>query len=78
MWDHKMGTHKDIDGQYHLAKAIWRLKAELQLLIEADRKRESVRAAILDQRPEWAHADDCPTWQSGPCNCRNQKWTDIE
>jgi hypothetical protein len=100
LWDHKMGTHKDIDGQYHLAKAIWRLKAELQLLIEADRKRESVRAAIADQRPEWvhtndcgggiykwtgidqqpewAHANDCPTWQSGPCNCRNQKWTDIE
>lgn len=36
MWDHKMGTKKDIDGQYHLAKAIWRLKAELQLTIEAD------------------------------------------
>jgi hypothetical protein len=38
MWDHKRGTVKDIDGQYHLAKAIWRLKAELQLQIEADRR----------------------------------------
>jgi hypothetical protein len=38
LWDHKMGVAKDIDGQYHLAKAIWRLKAELQLLIEKDRR----------------------------------------
>ena len=37
LWDHKAGATKDIDGQYHLAKAIWRLKAELQLLIEKDR-----------------------------------------
>lgn len=29
---------KDTDGQYHLAKAIWRLKAELQLVIEAERR----------------------------------------
>ena len=40
VWDHKRGTVKDIDGQYHLAKAIWRLKAELQLQIEADRRAE--------------------------------------
>lgn len=36
LWDHKMGIKKDTDGQYHLAKAIWRLKAELQLTIEKD------------------------------------------
>ena len=36
MWDHKRGTVKDTDGTYHLAKAIWRLKAELQLQIEKD------------------------------------------
>lgn len=36
LWDHKMGITKDTDGQYHLAKAIWRLKAELQLTIEAE------------------------------------------
>jgi hypothetical protein len=36
MWDHGRGTVKDIDGQYHLAKAIWRLSAELQLQIERD------------------------------------------
>ena len=37
MLDHKK-SHRDTDGQYHLAKAIWRLKAELQLVIEAERK----------------------------------------
>lgn len=37
MWDHGRGTTKDTDGQYHLAKAIWRLKAELQLTIERER-----------------------------------------
>ena len=37
IWDHARGTHKDTDGQWHLAKAIWRLKAELQLAIEAER-----------------------------------------
>ena len=38
MWDHEMGTTRDVDGKYHLAKAIWRLKAELQLTIEAERQ----------------------------------------
>lgn len=42
LWDHKRGTVKDIDGQYHLAKAIWRLKAELQLQIEADKKVDQI------------------------------------
>lgn len=36
MMDHKKNP-RDTDGQYHLAKAIWRLKAELQLLIESER-----------------------------------------
>lgn len=31
----------DTDGQYHLAKAIWRLKAELQLVIEAQQDKPS-------------------------------------
>lgn len=42
MWDHKAGIAKDLDGQYHLAKAIWRLKAELQLVIEAEKAVNSV------------------------------------
>jgi hypothetical protein len=37
LFDHARGTPKDVDGCYHLAKAIWRLKAELQLTIERER-----------------------------------------
>jgi hypothetical protein len=35
MLDYAQGTKVDTDGQYHLAKAIWRLSAQLQLDIEA-------------------------------------------
>jgi hypothetical protein len=45
IWDHKTGAKKDTDGQYHLAKAIWRLKAELQLLIESDNAAAKSRPA---------------------------------
>ena len=34
--DYANGTIKDTDGCYHLAKAIWRLNAELELLIEGE------------------------------------------
>lgn len=37
MWDHGRGVIYDTDGAYHLAKAIWRLSAELQLTIERER-----------------------------------------
>lgn len=37
MLDHGLGKPKDSDDCYHLAKAIWRLSAELQLLVEKDR-----------------------------------------
>lgn len=36
MIDHKASHPIDTDGTYHLAKAIWRLAAELQLTLEAD------------------------------------------
>jgi hypothetical protein len=36
MIDHQQGNVKDEDGTYHLAKAVWRLCALLQLTIEAD------------------------------------------
>ncbi len=36
MIDHGIGNRRDIDGTYHLAKAAWRILAELQLTIEAD------------------------------------------
>lgn len=45
MFDHGRGVIKDTDGTYHLAKAIWRLKAELQLTIERE------RAASADHAP---------------------------
>lgn len=34
MLDHGAGEQKDDDGTYHLAKAIWRLCAQLQVVIE--------------------------------------------
>jgi hypothetical protein len=37
--DHKLVNTKDTDGCYHLAKAIWRLAAELQLTIEKERSK---------------------------------------
>jgi hypothetical protein len=36
-FDYATGVAKDVDDQYHLAKAIWRLCAELQLSIEKER-----------------------------------------
>ena len=36
MMDHGMGQVKDTDGGYHLAKAAWRILAELQLTIEKE------------------------------------------
>lgn len=40
--DHTTGTLRDSDGQLHLAKAVWRLLAELQLTIEAQRARTAL------------------------------------
>ena len=37
-WDYGRGVKKDTDGQWHLAKAIWRLSAQLQLDIEEERR----------------------------------------
>jgi hypothetical protein len=38
IWDHATGTKRDTDGTWHLAKAIWRLKAWLQEEIEKEKK----------------------------------------
>lgn len=35
LWDNGRGIDKDTDGMYHLAKAAWRILAELQLKIES-------------------------------------------
>jgi hypothetical protein len=37
MMDHGVGDTRDSDGEYHLAKAAWRILAELQLTIEKER-----------------------------------------
>lgn len=34
--DHARGIKLDTDGTYHLAKSIWRLCAELQLILEKE------------------------------------------
>lgn len=36
-FDYGRGVARDSDGCYHLAKAVWRLMAQLQLDVEADR-----------------------------------------
>lgn len=40
LMDHGVGHTKDLDGMYHLAKAAWRVLAELQLTIEKEREGE--------------------------------------
>jgi hypothetical protein len=40
-FDYGQGKKKDVDGCYHLAKAIWRLKAQLQLDIEEERRNDA-------------------------------------
>lgn len=54
IFDYGTGTRRDTDGQWHLAKAIWRLKAQLQLDIEAEREEaelEAFSAAMADDEP---------------------------
>lgn len=56
LMDHGTGARKDVDGAWHLAKAAWRVLAELQLTIERERTSEgAVMAACTDKsesRPE--------------------------
>jgi hypothetical protein len=42
LFDYGRGVKRDADGKWHLAKAIWRLKAQLQLDIEAERKSKEI------------------------------------
>jgi hypothetical protein len=41
LFDYGAGVKKDTDGVYHLAKAIWRLSAQLQLDVEEDERAQS-------------------------------------
>lgn len=60
MWDHARGVTKDTDGQYHLAKARWRLGAELQKTIEAERGAAADMTAFLDDIQKVSQAQDVP------------------
>lgn len=46
LFDYGRGTKLDVDGVLHLAKAIWRLSAQLQLDVEAS------RAVVTDEPVE--------------------------
>ena len=50
--DHGSGNAKDTDGTYHLAKAIWRLAAELQLRLEADHAQAEAAAVVHESLTE--------------------------
>ena len=47
LFDYGEGQKKDTDGCWHLAKAIWRLKAQLQLDIEAEKEVPVVQPPVL-------------------------------
>jgi Domain of unknown function (DUF5664) len=53
--DYAKGIKKDTDGQWHLAKAIWRLSAQLQLDIEADAKVNLINS--IGSQPEAAYGE---------------------
>jgi hypothetical protein len=64
MMDHGMGNTKDVDGTYHLAKAAWRLLAELQLTIEKHlAAEEDIRLATVARADAFARKVD---EQAGP------------
>lgn len=46
MVDHGRGNFKDTDGAWHLAKAIWRLSAELQLTIEREQQNAQTKDPV--------------------------------
>ena len=68
--DHGTGNVLDTDGTFHMAKAVWRACAELQLAIEAKRKQDAIELTAYEKakRPE---APRCPQYWAHPANkCR--------
>ena len=65
MLDHQQGRTFDTDGTYHLAKAVWRLCAMLQLAIEAQKPEP---APLLDRIacgvPGLPTYEETPTWMA--------------
>ncbi len=69
MMDHGMGNVTDTDGMYHLAKAAWRLLAELQLTIEKDRSK-----VLASSKPKPIVADKFANCDCSGCTfSRDQK-----
>jgi len=65
MLDDLQGTYIDTDGTYHLAKAVWRLCAMLQLRIEAhEAPRKGLRPRCRTESPPTEGAMPSP-----PQNC---------
>jgi Domain of unknown function (DUF5664) len=59
-WDYGTGTKRDSDGQWHLAKAIWRLSAQLQLDIEAEREINQKQIPVCARcKSSGHHVSDC-------------------
>jgi hypothetical protein len=65
MMDHGLGTLRDTDGMWHLAKAAWRLLAELQLTIE----KEAIPQQI-DDHPIDRAARTLTAYPAGNEGCR--------
>ncbi len=49
LWDRGTGTERDADGQWHLAKAAWRILAQLQLDIEKERELDALEEGPYDE-----------------------------
>ncbi len=72
MFDYGRGVHIDTDGTYHLAKAIWRLSAQLQLDIEASRT-PLEKSLVELKAPEVTKVERVriPGCMSSECEIRN-------
>lgn len=62
MMDHGLGNTQDIDGAWHLAKAAWRILAELQLTIEKANALEKTLAKPLGNELNGAVRSESVKW----------------
>ena len=79
-FDHGTGNVMDTDGTFHMAKAVWRACAELQLAIEAKRSEPQLTTSKVQLKiPKWLGSirpslrelQRCPQYWDHPANkCR--------
>lgn len=67
MFDHGLGATRDTDGCYHLAKAIWRLSAELELQIEKDAALNTKSTTLLGITGAGLGSHCAGDWCDGRC-----------